>query len=282
MLEVEVKYAVESPTSLREILIERFRAVFRVVRETDVYYNAPDRDFAHTDEALRIRRRVSRRGPEAVGEIFLTYKGPKLDTTTKTRREVELSLGKINCLDKTDKISESKEIEERGLQLALLLESLGYRAVGEVRKIREKTNCRWRNTSVEVSLDTLPQLQQRGDSGIFCELEILVPEEVSPNAVGGHLSSEDGGILRSVDRDISKSVPSETPRGVGEAGVAEAGVGEADAAEASVDAKFIAARAELFAFAAEIGLPLPQYQCRHSYLELVLADRSEGKCTPST
>ena len=44
----------------------------------------PCRDFAQTDEALRIR---------TVGDTsFVTYKGPKLDATTKTRRELELPL----------------------------------------------------------------------------------------------------------------------------------------------------------------------------------------------
>ena len=42
------------------------------------------RDFARTDEALRLRH---------VGEFnYITYKGPKLDATTKTRREIEIGL----------------------------------------------------------------------------------------------------------------------------------------------------------------------------------------------
>ena len=50
--------------------------------EADHYLNAPDRDFARTDEALRLRR---------IGEnTFLTYKGPRRDAASKTRTEVEV------------------------------------------------------------------------------------------------------------------------------------------------------------------------------------------------
>ena len=60
-------------------------AVARPAREdTDHYFNAPDRDFAQTDEAFRLRR-------IGTGEL-LTYKGPKRDADTKTRTEVELRL----------------------------------------------------------------------------------------------------------------------------------------------------------------------------------------------
>ena len=53
-------------------------------RRSDRYFAHPSRDFARTDEALRLRR---------IGEFnFITYKGPKLDATTKTRREIEIGL----------------------------------------------------------------------------------------------------------------------------------------------------------------------------------------------
>src|SRR5438105_12618123 len=50
-------------------------------RDADHYFNAPDRDFARTDEALRVR---------SIGSAnFVTYKGPKRDPLTKTRTEIE-------------------------------------------------------------------------------------------------------------------------------------------------------------------------------------------------
>ena len=49
--------------------------------QVDTYFSHPARDFAATDEALRIR--------SIDQENFVTYKGPKLDATTKTRREID-------------------------------------------------------------------------------------------------------------------------------------------------------------------------------------------------
>ena len=45
----------------------------------DLYFNSPQRDFKASDEALRIRIKE--------GGARLTYKGPKLDQTTKSRLE---------------------------------------------------------------------------------------------------------------------------------------------------------------------------------------------------
>ncbi len=157
MLEVEVKYPVDDLATLRCALEERFAATFHTVEETDCYYNAPDRDFALTDEALRIRERLD----EGCRRCFLTYKGPKIDATTKTRREIDIPLTLP---------SES---------LSLLREffaSLGYRSVGEVRKIRQKAKILWCETPLEISLDYLPQLHERGERSTFCELEIIASE----------------------------------------------------------------------------------------------------------
>jgi adenylate cyclase class 2 len=41
-------------------------------------------DFAQTDEALRVRTTNN--------DIFITYKGPKLNDKAKTRKEVEMSI----------------------------------------------------------------------------------------------------------------------------------------------------------------------------------------------
>ena len=53
--------------------------------EADRYHMHPGARFRATDELPRIRR--------ADQGVFLTYKGPKLDATTKTRHEIELPLG---------------------------------------------------------------------------------------------------------------------------------------------------------------------------------------------
>jgi adenylate cyclase class 2 len=58
------------------------------VAQADVYYDAPHRDFADTDEALRVRTE------ESDGETTtkLTYKGPLVDDHSKTRVEAETAV----------------------------------------------------------------------------------------------------------------------------------------------------------------------------------------------
>ena len=83
------------------------------IGQSDRYFAHPSRDFARTDEALRIR---------TVGaSSFVTYKGPKIDVTTKTRRELELPLDPGDA---------------DGSQFAELLTALGFTPVAVVRKQR--------------------------------------------------------------------------------------------------------------------------------------------------
>jgi adenylate cyclase class 2 len=125
--------------------------VSAVKLEIDVYYQHPARDFAVTDEALRIRRKGC--------SGFITYKGPKLDSTTKTRREIDLALPD----------------DPAGLAgYAELLEALGFTPIAEVRKERRKARVAWQRRQVEASLDDVAGL------GTFVELELLTqPEDVA-------------------------------------------------------------------------------------------------------
>ncbi len=113
------------------------------IRQIDSYFNHPARDFARTDEALRLRR---------VGEAnFITYKGPKLDQATKTRREIELPLAGGAAAAE---------------QYAELLEALGFRRVAEVRKQRRLLEIPWEGCTIEAALDDVAGL------GTFLELEL--------------------------------------------------------------------------------------------------------------
>ena len=82
--EVEQKFPVGDLAGVEARLSALGAAVSEPREEVDLYFAHPARDFAATDEALRIRR---------VGESnCITYKGPKIDRTTKTRREIELAI----------------------------------------------------------------------------------------------------------------------------------------------------------------------------------------------
>lgn len=109
MIEVEVK--ARAP----EDIIERIAALgarLKVVENHhDLYFNSPIRDFKKSDEALRIR--IKEDGAR------LTYKGPKLDLSTKSRREL------------TVKIDDHQQMEE-------ILLTLGYVLSAQVKKRRSK------------------------------------------------------------------------------------------------------------------------------------------------
>ena len=84
MLEIEQKFAHANFDLLERRLMEWGALVGEVHEEADHYFNAPDRDFAQTGEAFRLRR---------VGSAnYLTYKGPKQRAEVKVRTELEIAL----------------------------------------------------------------------------------------------------------------------------------------------------------------------------------------------
>jgi adenylate cyclase class 2 len=148
MLEIEMKYPVQDFQEI-ERLLQLWQATIETRREDiDQYFNAPDRDFAQTDEALRLRR---------IGAAnFVTYKGPKTDPHSKTRVEVETPLAAGVAV-----------AEEFGR----LLVHLGYRPVAVVRKGRVICHLRREPFDLEVCLDDVEGV------GKFVELEILAHAE---------------------------------------------------------------------------------------------------------
>ncbi len=80
-LEIEIKAYCQDIVTIGKRL-ERLGAVFvKTERESDRYFNHPTKDFAETDEALRLR---------SVGSTtILTYKGPKISNKSKARVEKE-------------------------------------------------------------------------------------------------------------------------------------------------------------------------------------------------
>jgi adenylate cyclase class 2 len=148
MLEVEMKFPVESFAALEARLAEWRAAADPPRQDADQYFNAPDRDFARTDEALRLRRI----GPAN----YVTYKGPKLDAQTKTRTEIEVPLAP------GDSAAEG---------FAQILVNLGYRPVMVVRKKRRTFHLERDGFPVEICLDEVEGL------GTFAEVEIVAPDE---------------------------------------------------------------------------------------------------------
>lgn len=146
-LEIEQKFPLEDFQQVRRSLQDLGARFEEPVQQVDRYFRHPQRDFAQTDEALRLRR---------VGEEnCITYKGPKIDQETKTRREIELAIepGK-------------KELEA----WSELLEILGFRQSLEVSKERTPGTVTWEGVEVQLALDLVVGL------GRYLELEIVADE----------------------------------------------------------------------------------------------------------
>jgi adenylate cyclase class 2 len=143
MLEVELKVKVTSLDPVRTRLTGKKARPSGRVREHDIYYNAPDRNFYKTDEALRVRYTGDR--------TVVTYKGAKIPSPgLKAREELTTAV-------------ESGEIFEQ------VLDRLGFTKAAEVNKWREN----YRLGNALISLDTVEDL------GTFVEIELIADDEKS-------------------------------------------------------------------------------------------------------
>ena len=145
--EVELKFPLADPTDVLARLASLGVVAASPIEQVDRYFNHPARDFGVTDEAFRIR---------SVGDVnCVTYKGPIIDSATKTRREIEVSFA--NGPDAASQISE-------------IWQSLGFRFMREVRKTRTPLTLDWRQRVYELAFDDVSPL------GTFLEIELLADE----------------------------------------------------------------------------------------------------------
>ena len=147
MLEIEQKFRTDDWADMFLTLKNWGAIVTANHRETDRYFNAPDRDFATTDEVLRLRTIGS--------QSILTYKGPKRSGPIKTRKEIELPLA----------MNESSEQEAVDWILAL-----GFRPVAIVGKSRAIYSFVRDPFTVNICFDEVDNV------GRFVEVEVLAEE----------------------------------------------------------------------------------------------------------
>ncbi len=144
MLEIELKYRVADFAEARATLKLWQARVQPTIEEADHYFNAPDRDFAKTDEAFRLR---------IIGyENRITYKGPKQGGLAKTRTEIEIALASGNVTAEA---------------FRQLVQNLGYRPTAVVKKRRTVSQLTRGGFAVEVCFDEVEALGQ------FVEVEIV-------------------------------------------------------------------------------------------------------------
>lgn len=134
MIEVEVKVRAQH-ADVKKRLDELDAEHVVDKTQVDTYFSAPHRDFARTDEALRVRKEN--------GEAYVTYKGPKMDDKMKTREEHETTVGSAE-------------------EARAVFESLGFEEFGTVEKERKV----YELDGAKVTLDDVNGL------GEFVEIEL--------------------------------------------------------------------------------------------------------------
>ncbi len=144
MIEVEVKAIVKDFEEVRKNLTKIGAVKIKTEHQSDVYYNAPHKDFGETDEALRIRQ-IPENGKK---RVILTYKGAKLDNVSKTRKEIEVD---VSDAEKT----------------SLILENLNFRKAASVKKNRDIYHIK----EFIITLDTVK------DVGTYVEIETEASED---------------------------------------------------------------------------------------------------------
>jgi adenylate cyclase, class 2 len=146
--EVEVKYRLADLDQLQRRLAERGTAAQPAIVQEDTYFSHPSRDFALTNEALRLRRIME--------ENRITYKGPRRSGPTKTREEIEIGVAPG---------------DEARRDLLRLFEKLGFHPVATIRKTRTPFHLTAERHDIEVALDEAEGL------GDFAEIETLAATE---------------------------------------------------------------------------------------------------------
>jgi len=158
--EVEIKFPVADPAALEARLVALAARFRPPVEQADRYFAHPCKDFARTDEALRLRRDGD--------DVMITWKGPRIDTATKTRREIELALEA--AVEAGDPRPAADATIRRWTEL---LEALGFRTVLTVTKRRRPARVPGLGTEVDVAIDSIAGL------GDYLELELQArPSEV--------------------------------------------------------------------------------------------------------
>ncbi|WP_049980509.1 class IV adenylate cyclase [Halolamina rubra] len=143
MYEVELKVEADHER-VRDALEAAGATPVDHVRQVDTYYDAPQREFADTDEALRLREetQLDADGQARDTTTKITYKGPLVEQASKTREEHETAVDNADAA-------------------AGILDGLGFEPAATVAKERE----RFELDGYTVTLDAVDDL------GSFVEVE---------------------------------------------------------------------------------------------------------------
>ncbi len=147
MIEVEIKLSITDSNEIEENLRALGFEKSKLLKEKDIYFDNRERQITNTDGALRVRSCENELTHEK--NSYLTYKGPKLDSISMTRKELEVE------------ISSPENVKE-------ILEELGYVLTFPVVKCRQY----FFRDKITACVDQVEGL------GSFLELEIVVESEL--------------------------------------------------------------------------------------------------------
>lgn len=146
MLEVEIKLPIKECSLTEAGLLEQGFGRGDLVKESDTYFNGKEHDIRARGEALRVRRTENHTTGKS--SAVMTFKGPKSDSVSMTRKELETGIGDPDICEE-------------------IFLSVGLEPVRPVVKLRQYYH-RGRMTAC---------LDQVEGLGSFLELEILVDDE---------------------------------------------------------------------------------------------------------
>ncbi|MDO4491787.1 MAG: class IV adenylate cyclase [Lachnospiraceae bacterium] len=159
MIEAEVKLKIHSAEETEKKLLEMGFHYQASIYQKDSYFDTVDGKIRLGGEALRIRT-IKDLSSAGTTQVFITFKGQKLDTVSMTRQELETE------------VKDGQVLEE-------ILGALGYHAVPpSVMKIRKEYALSDAEFGeIHAVIDTVEGL------GGFLELEILTEEQSREEAL---------------------------------------------------------------------------------------------------
>lgn len=146
MIEVEIKVYVQDRKCLEERLLCLGFVKGNLIKETDRYFDSDQSRIRKNGMALRVR--CCENITANTTEHYMTFKGPKMDRISMSRKELEMQI----------------ESSDKGKEI---LAELGYIPVIPVVKLRQY----YRRNRITACLDQVEEL------GCYMELEMVVPDE---------------------------------------------------------------------------------------------------------
>lgn len=176
-IEVEIKVELEDARGLEQSILERGGELVKRESQADLYLDHPQYSFADTDEALRIRTNRPKfpsieETPRVNRNHEITYKGAKIDSHSKTRREISVSIDSAENMHS-------------------ILDAVGFTTIATVKKERTYFHL----DEISLTIDSVDGL------GLFLEVEKMIEDK-------GQIESARNELFQLLDELLSQEYES--------------------------------------------------------------------------